>query len=341
MVRISREDAESCKIFRRMGFTFREISDHFRASVSTIRRCCMCQGKKKKKARKTCTSVFKRRKLVRAIARRRQKVGGRVYPVFCSASQMSRELAKKGVHASKWTVIRDLHFLGFRSRVRVRVPTRDPKVFSDRLRFATKWLLNGPRACSKIVFSDEHTVSINDYGNRRMFVLEDEEVIPRERRRLQNIPRVMVWAAVGVGYKSPIILFPGTMETQEGKTVFRLNSASYVRKCLSRVRGSLAGKVFQQDGAKPHANDRVRTYLRRHKVQYIEDWPPYSPDLNMIELVWPLLNRRVAEYHPETLEELKPAIVRAWASISQAEIDAICSNFHQKLAEVRAKGGRC
>jgi hypothetical protein len=61
----------------------------------------------------------------------------------------------------------------------------------------------------------------------------------------------------------------------------------------------------------------------------------------MIELLWPLLNERVAVQHPSTLVELEAAIQKAWDSITQAEIDARCAGFGSKVVEVVRKRGTC
>lgn len=170
---------------------------------------------------------------------------------------------------------------------------------------------------------------------------EHDEVIPRERRRLHNIPRIMVWAAVGIGFKSGVVMFP--QKTAGGETSFCLNANGYVRRCLNPIVAKVSAqrRIFQQDGARPHQNNHVRDYLRKKDVMYIEDWPPYSPDLNMIEYVWPLLNARISELQPVTMQELKAAIPKAWANIPQQEIDAVCKGFRNKLNEVLRNNGRC
>jgi transposase len=266
-------------------------------------------------------------------------MNGRSFPVNCSASEIA---AKIVANVSTSTVLRDLKALGFASRVRRKVPTREPKTIEARLQFCKYWARR-TKMCERVVFSDEHTVSINDHTTRRMWVGPGECAVPRERRRLQNIPRVMVWAAVGIGFKSPIVLFPQEQTTEDGKRGFRLEKKGYVRRCLSVVVPQLLKerRIFQQDGAKPHQNNHVRDYLKGKKVEVMESWPPYSPDINMIELLWPLLNRRVAELYPHTLDELLEAVKTAWDSITQDEIDAICRGFAGKVAEVCGKGGAC
>ena len=291
-----------------------------------------------RKPRGPNAAMLKRRKAVRALALRRKTVKGRSYPVFCSAAEICAQLPVK---VSAKTVFRDLKALGFASRVRCKVPTREPSTIAKRQEFCAYWSRRTAMS-ERIVFSDEHTVSINDHSRRRMWVAPGDRIVPRERRRLQNIPRVMVWAAVGIEYKSPIIQFP--LHQQGDKTKgFRLNAEGYVRRCLSAIVPSLLKerRIFQQDGAKAHQNNKVRAYLKRKKVVVMDPWPAYSPDLNMIELLWPLLNQRVAALRPTDQDSLAAAIDTAWAGITQAEINARCKGFMSRVKAVLGKNGEC
>ncbi len=319
------------------------VAKHYGLNWRTIYRAIHYKGRLPRAARFIPGHVLRRRKLVKELARKRVTCNGRPYPIHGSATSIQQALHKKGLFTSKATVLRDLRRAQLVCRVRRRVPTREPAVHEKRRLFCASWLRRS-KDHKKVVFSDEHTVSINDHTSRTMWVAHEDEVLPRERRRLQNVPRIMVWAAVGIGFKSPIVLFPETAADGDGDhRSFRLNAEGYVRRCLSKVSPSLTsrGRIFQQDGAKPHQNSRVRSYLEKKGVDYIKDWPPYSPDLSFIELMWPLLNRHVAERHPATMQQLRNAVIAAWGSISQQDIDAICRGFKKKLQEVLGKSGRC
>ena len=39
-------------------------------------------------------------------------------------------------------------------------------------------------------------------------------------------------------------------------------------------------------------------------LEILENWPPNSPDINIIENVWSLLKKRVFQRHPKNIEEL-------------------------------------
>lgn len=227
------------------------------------------------------------------------------------------------------TVKRDLRACNFRSLVRRKVPTADPVVHRKRLAFAKTWLR---KSNLNVVFSDEHWVSTNDHSSRRQWVTHRSQLVPRERKRLHNIPRAQVWACVGTNYKSPIVIFPGNV---------RLNNESYKRKCLRLVLPSIQGQTFQQDGARPHVHSSIKPYIEHRGVSLMEDWPPYSPDLNIIEEVWPLLNERISAQKPKTLDDLQRAIVTGWNSISQTTINKFVGSFRTKLERCVKSGGSC
>jgi hypothetical protein len=83
----------------------------------------------------------------------------------------------------------------------------------------------------------------------------------------------------------------------------------------------------------------VKNYLARKKVEWVMNWPPYSPDLNMIESLWLEPNRRIGDRCPENLDQLIRAVEKSWEELPQSVINAHCKRFGKKVLEVARNGG--
>ncbi|XP_045122668.1 uncharacterized protein LOC123511111 [Portunus trituberculatus] len=70
--------------------------------------------------------------------------------------------------------------------------------------------------------------------------------------------------------------------------------------------------VFQQDGAKPHTAKSVTHGLRDCEVQFIDDWPGNSPDLNPIENLWQIMKRDLQGKDESSVPKLKREIRASW-----------------------------
>jgi hypothetical protein len=74
-------------------------------------------------------------------------------------------------------------------------------------------------------------------------------------------------------------------------------------------------------------------------VDVIVDWPPNSPDLSPIELLWAILKKLVRKVKPQTIEELKSSRLASWAMIPQDRIDRLCEGFATRLQLCLANHG--
>ena len=64
--------------------------------------------------------------------------------------------------------------------------------------------------------------------------------------------------------------------------------------------------VFQQDNDPKHTSRLCKGYLTKESdgVLHQMTWPPQSPDLNPIEMVWDELDRRVKEKQPTSAQHM-------------------------------------
>lgn len=285
----------------------------------------------KKKAEQHSVKI--RRDTVRTLACRRTRVNGRVSVPFPSAPSIANEIAKRGgKRVSRWTIWRDTRKRQLTNFVRPKVPCKRAKVILCRRNFCNKWRRAPLCLRRRIGFSDEHTICCNDYSYRRMYACNRKNVVSRERMRKHNVARANVWACISTNYKSPLLFFDDTM-----------TAVKYVRNILSKVVPALVKRriIFQQDGARPHVSKSVHAYLSRKGVlrDGMESWPPYSPDLNVIEQLWAELDRRISDKAPQTQEQLRSAAQEAWSEIPMRTINNYVRSFGTKCSRVFAAGG--
>ena len=95
------------------------------------------------------------------------------------------------------------------------------------------------------------------------------------------------------------------------------------RKGLLEIKGE--EMIFQEDNDGSHgtrSSENCCVYAKDGmELDYIDDWPANSPDLNPIENVWRILKSRVKLHHSMNHKQLRKAIVDEWKAIDQKEID--------------------
>lgn len=314
------------------------VARTFHINWRTARRALMVIPRGTRKPKRVPRHISLRRTKVSNLARAVRVIDGVPYPLYCSVRELQAALRSVGQHVTQHQVRNDLRALGFKSLVRQKVPTRNLAVHAKRLAFCRSVMAKGLPFARRIIFSDEHYVTTNDNTRRTMWVPTEGTVLPRELKKVGGAASIMMWGAIGVGYKSQLVVFP--RQRADGEP-FRMNANDYIRRCLSRVMADLKGRVFMQDGARPHVCKRTMKYLETKGVCVLQDWPPYSPDMNPIEHLWSILNDRIARDHPRNANELEQSLKRNWDAISQAEIDTLCERFSKKVKRVHDDNGAC
>lgn len=327
------EAGQILEAFRRCG-NISQVAAQFGRCRATIRKITTRQRAPTYKKRAVPHDIKLRRARVKALASKTKTVGDWVFPMFGSARNIRDELqVRTGKRWSRRTVIRDLHAVGLVPHVRRHVPTRRaPDVAKRRAFAASARRLPHNRMC----FSDETWLTCNERTGRVQWTRKGVPALPLERKARWNVPSVMVWGAIGVGYRSPVVVLPSKRLDDGELRVFRLDAKSYVRHCLSKCCNELRqqGRILVQDGARAHVAKSTKEYLRRKQVQWVENWPPYSPDLNPIEPFWKDLAEAVGRQCPMTMEALTAAVKKAWDEMPQWKIDAHVKSFPRRIRDL-------
>ncbi|UYV77939.1 hypothetical protein LAZ67_15002938 [Cordylochernes scorpioides] len=138
----------------------------------------------------------------------------------------------------------------------------------------------------RVVFSDESRFCLSSDSRRvRVWRRRGERsnpaaIVERPTVRQRGI---MVWGAIAYDSRSPLLRIQGTMTAQRYvDDVLRPVTLPYLQ--------GVPNALYQQDNARPHTARISQQALQ--DVQMLP-WPPYSPDLSLIEHVWDIIGRRL------------------------------------------------
>lgn len=121
------------------------------------------------------------------------------------------------------------------------------------------------------------------------------------------------------------------------------NNVEY-RDTLYEVFGQrLEGYVLYQDNCRLHLGESVRSYFGQDNV-HVFNTPPQSPDLNPIENIWYLIDRKLDFYlrsnFINTPEELFNIVKQFAAEIPIETVNKLIDSVQKRIQECYSKGGK-
>lgn len=320
---LTEEEKGKIKAFRELGLNQRRIAKNINRSqnvVSQFLRNIETYGKNMKGGSYTATTKADRRAIIRAASN--------------SHDSASKIKAKTGVNCSLATVKRVIKSAKHlkRKKLKKKPPLNESRK-KIRLQFC-KTYMSWKCEWQQVVFSDEKKFNLEgpDGFNYYFHDLRKEEHYLSRFHSCEG--SVMVWGAIS---------FYGTFELQF--LTSRMNANSYkgvLEKAFPQI-SDLFGPIqwtFQHDNAPIHTARAVKQWIECQNVKML-GWPPYSPDLNIIENVWGLLSRKVYESGRqfEDKKSLIEGIKKAWAEISLQYIENLYSSIPNRIYETILKKG--
>ena len=111
----------------------------------------------------------------------------------------------------------------------------------------------------------------------------------------------MVWGYISVNGVGDIVHIDGILNAEK----YRQIPTHHAIPSKKRVIGNCF--IFQYDNDPKHTARAVKSYLERKPTDgtlIVMNWPPQSPDWNIIEAVWDHLDRKRHRRQPKSATEL-------------------------------------
>jgi transposase len=121
-----------------------------------------------------------------------------------------------------------------------------------------------------------------------------------------------------------------------------------MKPVYERVQDTLGDATFMQDNAPVHKAYSPMIWLTANDIK-LEDWPPYSPDMNPIEHVWKRLKDKLHTSYPNLANtrggpeavraRLAEVLPRVWEGIEQDFLENLTKSMVDRVeALIEAEG---
>lgn len=151
----------------------------------------------------------------------------------------------------------------------------------NRLRICRSWFEDNINF-EKIIFSDECRCSLDGPDNFFTWQLWNSPKQTFRQKRAFGGGSIMLYGFIG---------FDGFFFVKKNEgSLTGLKYASFLENDILPMLKTRYGPeiIYQHDNARPHISKDVRQIFEKAQINVL-NWPPYSPDINIIENVWRLL----------------------------------------------------
>lgn len=188
----------------------------------------------------------------------------------------------------------------------------------------------------KVLWSDESPYTFRSHSSKRVWRRPKERCLPRNTLgTVKHDKKINVWgcfSAYGIGN---IVNIVGNMNAAQYISILDNNLDDSVRKAFPFKHFPY---VFQHDNDPKHKAVSTKEHLKMYEITTMV-WPSNSPDLNPIENLWAIIERKIANRHCNTEIELFETVKKAWESLDTQLLMKLINSMHDRCVEVIKNNG--
>ena len=128
----------------------------------------------------------------------------------------------------------------------------------------------------------------------------------------------------------PLVVYDGRLNSIKYIDILETNLPTTFQKFPSHQVQQI---LYQQDNAGPHVSAMTQEYFKRKGLKQLS-WPANSPDLNIIENVWSIVDNKLLKFDIKNADDLKNALQIIWTNIADDTIKKLFESIPRRLRQV-------
>ncbi|CAF4338913.1 unnamed protein product [Rotaria sp. Silwood2] len=238
---------------------------------------------------------------------------------------------------SPTTVQRCLHKMGYTYTAKIKGPYFKKIHKVKRMAWCKKFRSYTIEDWRRIIFSDESTYYVLKRKNKTMVWRSKTEKLTPDC--IQQITtgcggKVGIWGAICRYGTTSALLYSDNMNSIKYCEVLKNQLIPSIKRLPKGNK-----YTFQHDLARWHTSNMVKEQIKKLKINMLE-WPPNSPDLNVVEQLWSIIDKRLASKPINSKAELQKHLQEEWDKISLKLCRELVDSMPERIEKcLKAKGG--